>query len=186
MRGEFDQYRQANTTGLYSATICSIFKTIELKVIYTTKDPTWDGTNLTIWSSVEASIGILIASLPPLRKAFDNLFQNILPSTLQNSHLKTPQHGYSNSSHGNIRMKALQNSKAYNSRIRGESILDNDGDSDRAILEEEGNSSGIMKTMKVTVFEEVEASSSKESEVSQKQSHDWPPPQLGNRSHHAM
>ncbi|KAF9691253.1 hypothetical protein EKO04_010923 [Ascochyta lentis] len=170
-----------------SVTVCSIFKTIELKVIYTSQDPTWDGVNLSIWSSVEASMGILIASLPPLRKAFDHLFQNILPSTLQSSHLKTPQHGYGNSSHGNIRLNTFQNSKAYQSRICRESIVDNDGDSDRAILgEEESKGSGIMKTMKVTVSEEVEASSSKGSEISQKQSHDWPPPQPGNNGHHAI
>jgi hypothetical protein len=82
-------------------------------------------------------------------------------------------------------MSTFQNSKAYHSRIRGESVLDNDGDSDRAILEEEeGKGSGIMKTMKVTVSEETEISNG--SEVLQKQSHDWPPPQPGSNGHHAI
>lgn len=128
---------------------------------------------MTILSSAEASIGILIASLPPLRKAFDHLFQNILPSTLQSSRFKTPQHGYGNSSYGNLRMDTFRNSKAHHSRIRGESDLDNDGDSDRAILgEEDSKGPGIMKTMKVTVTEEVEANSSRGSEASKKQSRD--------------
>lgn len=150
---------------------------MELKAITKTQDPTWDGINLSIWSQAELSIGILIASLPPLRTAFDHLFARILPSTLQSSH-KTPQYGYGHSSHGNIRMNTFQNSKAYHSRIPGESILDNDADSDRAILEEEeGKGAGIMKTTKVTVMEEPESSSSKASEISHKQSHDWPEPE---------
>jgi hypothetical protein len=154
--------------------VCSIFKTVELKAIIKTQDPTWDGINLAIWSSVEASIGILIASLPPLRKAFDHLFQRILPSTLQNT-TKTPQYGYGQSS--NIRMSTFQNSKAYHSRLPGDSVLDNDGDSDRAILEDDENKgAGIMKTTKVTVSEEVEGTDSQSSELSHKRSHDWPEP----------
>lgn len=128
--------------------------------------------NLAVWSSAEASIGILIAALPPLRKAFDHFFSRILPSTMQNSQ-KTPGYGYGHSS--NIRMGTFQNSKAYHSRLPGESVLDNDSDSDRAILEDqEKQASGIVKTTKVTVSEEVEASGSKGSETPHKQSIDWP------------
>ena len=84
-------------------------------------------------------------------------------------------------------MNTFQNSKAYHSRIPGDSVLDNDADSDRAILEEEeGKGLGIMKTTQVTVMEEAEASSSKGSEVSHKQSHDWPEPKPSKNVHHAM
>lgn len=164
--------------------MCSIFKTVELKAITDTKDPTWDAVNLGIWSSAECSTGILIAALPPLRKAFDNLFKRIVPSTLQNSQSK-PQYGYGygHSTSGNIRMSTFQSSKAYHSRIPGESILDNDSDSDRAILqEEEGKCAGIMKTTKVTV-EENEASGSQSSQLSRKRSHDWPEPRAGPGGH---
>ncbi|KAJ8113398.1 hypothetical protein OPT61_g4462 [Boeremia exigua] len=71
------------------ATVCSIFKTIELSALKKTKDPTWDGVNLTIWSATELSVGILIASLPPLRKVFDQMFRHILPSTFMTKS-KTP------------------------------------------------------------------------------------------------
>ncbi|KAI4650627.1 hypothetical protein J4E93_002984 [Alternaria ventricosa] len=150
------------------ATICSIFKTIELKAITKTQDPTWDGVNLTIWSSSELSIGILIASLPPLRKAFDHLFKKFMPSTLTGSG-KTPHYGYGNSSaaHGNsIHMKNFQGSKAYHSRLPGESILDGDDESDRAILDDDQKGSGIMKStdVQVTVTNDVgEAGSSSNS-----------------------
>jgi hypothetical protein len=167
-----------------SATICSIFKTVELKAITKTQDPTWDGINLSIWSSCEASIGILIASLPPLRKAFDHFFQRILPSALQSSGGRTPHYGYGKSSHGDIHMSNFQNSKAYHSRIPGESILDNDSDSDRAILKDEERATGIMKTTQVTVSEEIEGQSSKSSESSKKQSHERTEPRSSQSGRH--
>jgi hypothetical protein len=151
---------------------------VELKAITETQDPTWDAINLGIWSSAEASIGILIAALPPLRKAFDHLFQRIVPSTLQNSQSK-PQYGYGygHSTGGNIRMSTFQSSKAYHSRLPGESILDNDSDSDRAILQdEEGKDASIVKTTKVTVEEKIVATGSQGSELLNKRSHDWPEP----------
>jgi hypothetical protein len=80
-------------------------------------------------------------------------------------------------------MSTFQSSKAYHSRIPGESVLDNDSDSDRAILqEEESKSAGIMKTTKVTV-EENEASGSQSSQLSHKRSNDWPEPRVGPDTH---
>jgi hypothetical protein len=114
---------------------------VELRTIFTTHDPTWDGVNITIWSQAELSLGILIASLPPLRKALTSVFQRILPSTLTGSR-KTPMYGQGyaggqgHSGSGNVIMDNLRGSKAYHSRIHGESVLDADDDSDRAILEE--------------------------------------------------
>jgi len=174
----------------HSATICSIFKTIELKAITKTQDPTWDGVNLTIWSSSELSIGILIASLPPLRKAFDHLFKKFMPSTLTGSG-KTPHYGYGNSSvaQGNsIHMKNFQGSKAYHSRLPGESILDGDDESDRAILDDDQKGSGIMKStdVQVTVTNDVgeagSSSNSKSGGSPKMYNHeiDWASPHLEN------
>ncbi|RYN82669.1 hypothetical protein AA0120_g9450 [Alternaria tenuissima] len=179
------------------ATICSIFKTIELKSITQTQDPTWDGVSLTIWSSSELSIGILIASLPPLRKAFDHIFKRILPSTITGSG-KTPQYGYGRSTGqgaNSIHMKNFQGSKAYHSRLPGESILDGDDESDRAILpDDEHKGPGIMKStnVQVTVSEDVEeagsSSNSKggESPKMYKPEIDWASPHLesGDGPHH--
>ncbi|OAL57329.1 hypothetical protein IQ07DRAFT_32886 [Pyrenochaeta sp. DS3sAY3a] len=162
------------------ATICSIFKTVELKAITKTMDPTWDGINLGIWSSAELSIGILIASLPPLRTAFDHLFSKILPSTLSKS--KTPNYGYGTGGYGtgDIRMKTFTGSKAYHSRIPGESVLDRDDESDRAILEdgEAGKSDGIMKTTQVTVTDAGSGGSGKASQGSYEQGINWDGPGL--------
>jgi hypothetical protein len=84
-------------------------------------------------------------------------------------------------------MGTFQNSKAYRSRIPGESILDNDSDSDRAILKDEENrGTGITKTTQVTVSEEIEESSPKGSDLSHKQSHEWPEPASIQSSHHRI
>ena len=113
---------------------------------------------MTVWSGAELSLGITIASLPPLRKAFDHFFSKILPSTLTGSG-RTKAYGYGGNStigggaagSNGIPLKNFQGSKAYHSRIPGESVLDDE--SDRAILtdEEEHKGPGIMKSMNVEV-----------------------------------
>jgi hypothetical protein len=98
-----------------------------------------------------------------------------------------PQYGYgAHSSNGNIRMGTFQSSKAYRSRLPGESVLDNDGDSDRAILEvEDGKGLGITKTTQVSV-QETEAESSKGGESAHKRSQDWPEPERNHHGSHAV
>jgi hypothetical protein len=84
-------------------------------------------------------------------------------------------------------MNTFTSSKAYHSRIPGESVINNDADSDRAILEEEeGKGLGIMKTTEVTVSKETEASSSKEVEFLHKQSHDWQEQDRSTSGTHAI
>lgn len=69
----------------------------------------------------------------------------------------------------------------------GESALDSDSDSERAILEdEEGKSAGIMKTTKVTVLEETDGPSQKTSHESlQKQNQVWASPDIERGFAHA-
>ncbi|KAF2997148.1 hypothetical protein E8E13_005225 [Curvularia kusanoi] len=115
------------------ATMCSIFKTVELSALTKTKDPTWDSVNLTIWAATELSVGILIASLPPLRKVFDKFFRQILPSTFV----------------GRSRTRAsipLYNvSKPYNKPM-GRSVAGDD-DSEKDILHGKDDCSGVTKTI---------------------------------------
>ncbi|KAF2795036.1 hypothetical protein K505DRAFT_240769 [Melanomma pulvis-pyrius CBS 109.77] len=115
------------------ATICSIFKTIELSALRKTRDPTWDGVDLTIWSATELSVGILIASLPPLRKVFDRMFRYILPTTFT-SKSKTPGNSI----------------PLYNlSKPMGRSGDNDDGSSERHILPEDSHVEGkIIKTVR--------------------------------------
>lgn len=127
-----------------SATICSIFKTVELRVLQKTRDPTWDGVNLTIWSATELSVGILVASLPPLRKQFEKILRRVLPSTWQTSKERTP------GSRSGIPMYNVTKVSKRNTKIMGRSDIGiDDGDSERSILSESGAKmeGGIMKTV---------------------------------------
>ena len=124
-----------------SATACSIAKTIELAPLSTTKDPTWDGVNLTIWSANELSVGILIASLPPLRKQFDMIFRRFLPTTLRGSKSKQPN--------GiplyNVSKQFTVGSRPAGRSEQNKSKLYEDDSSEKGILPESDN--GIMKTV---------------------------------------
>lgn len=112
--------------------MCSVFKTIELSALKKTKDPTWDSVNLTIWSATELSVGIFIASLPPLRKVFDKMFRKILPSTFM-TRSKTP---------GSIPLYDV--SKHHSKRIGRSTAADDDSEKDMLPGTVDG---GIMKTV---------------------------------------
>lgn len=88
---------------------------------------------MTIWSATELSVGILIASLPPLRKVFDKMFRQILPSTFM-TRSRTP---------GSIPLYNV--SKAY-SKPMGRSNAGDD-DSEKDMLPGKVNNSGITKTV---------------------------------------
>jgi hypothetical protein len=83
-------------------------------------------------------------------------------------------------------MGTFQSKRATHSRLPGESVIEGDDESDRAILEDdEGKGSGIMKTTKVTVVES-EGSSHKGSQRSYKQSNDWASPNHDHGNSHAV
>ena len=92
--------------------------------------------DLTIWSATELSVGILIASLPPLRKQFDQMFRYILPTTFTTKS-KTPGNSI-----------PLYNISKQFSKPMGHSDDNDDGSSERHILPEEASPDGkITKTV---------------------------------------
>jgi hypothetical protein len=116
--------------------VCSIFKTVELSALKKTTDPTWDGVDLTIWSGTELSVGILVSSLPPLRKQFDRLFHIIFPSTITSRN---------KSKRASIPLYNISKKTAGRSERRTEA---DDGDSERHILPDDVPADGkIMKTV---------------------------------------
>lgn len=121
----------------HSATVCSILKTTENRALGKIIDPTWDSVYLSIWSATELSVGILCASLPPLRKQFDAFFQVILPSTAHGS-ASNPPNGISM-----WNVSKTIGSKSI-TRSRG---LDGDNDSERRILPEDETRNGTTKTV---------------------------------------
>jgi hypothetical protein len=107
-------------------------KTVELSALLKTRDPTWDGSSLAIWSATELSVGVLIASLPPLRKQFDAFFRRVLPSTFLGTKSKTRPSG-----NGIPLYNVTIGSRPDVGRSRTDKDeRDDDGDSERHILED--------------------------------------------------
>ena len=120
-------------------------KTVELSALMKTHDPTWDGTSLSIWSATELSVGILTASLPPLRKQFEGLAQMILPSSfLKGRSMPTGQviPLYVSKSTG-----IINRPKKHQSQI---AMGGDDSESQRHILRDQSSKGDITKT---TVYE---------------------------------
>lgn len=121
-------------------------KTTELPALMKTKDISWDSTHLAMWSGIELSVGILIASLPSLRKQFEALFHKTVSSTFLNSRSKTRSTGgnslplYDVAAHHTIGSRASR----VQSRYHGEP---DDADSERSILGSRNTKDGITKTV---------------------------------------
>jgi hypothetical protein len=124
-------------------------KTSTLPALLKTKDPTWESTDLVIWSGIELSVGVLIAALPPLRKQFDGMFRRLLPSTFLNS--KPRSHAPS--------IPLYDVSKSIRRRTRVEGDDDDDGDSERRILAGHAGKGEITKTVVHEVRSEERGSS---------------------------
>jgi len=52
------------------AAVASLVKTVELRLLIKTSDPTWDFVPLAIWFTVENTIVIAVASVPTIRPLF--------------------------------------------------------------------------------------------------------------------
>jgi len=98
--------------------------------------------NLTIWAATELSVGILIASLPPLRTQFDKLFRKILPTRLSKSQApgnSMPLYNFSG-----------RYSRPIDTTINTTKGED-DGSSERHMLPEEERGEGIVKTVALEI-----------------------------------
>lgn len=114
-------------------------KTTEFSALKKTRDPTWDGVNLSIWSATELSVGILIAALPPLRKQFDKFFRSLLPTTLGGTRSKSKQLS-------GIQMYNVSKHASTKPTTRSR-VGDGDDDSERGILPDQDGRDGITKTI---------------------------------------
>jgi hypothetical protein len=56
-----------------------------MKSLNSSPDPTYTSVNLSIYAIAEVFVGVFTASLPPLRKTFDDLLHNVLPGSLLSS-----------------------------------------------------------------------------------------------------
>ncbi|EUC34371.1 hypothetical protein COCCADRAFT_35937 [Bipolaris zeicola 26-R-13] len=138
--------------GLVTTTI-SALKLHEMKALANTKDPSFESVNLSIFASAEVFVGAFTASLPPLRKTFENFLRKILPTSITGSSGKGSK--VSRQSYMLDDMEARSTAKSWPGKP------ETDGDSELGILPDEGiarptNSSdqAITKTTHVTVTED--------------------------------
>lgn len=88
-----------------------------MKSLNASSDPTYTSVNLSIYAIAEVFVGAFTASLPPLRKMFENALQQVLPASLigstknsrnsymmqaagsrQSAKLAVPRHNFDNNS----------------------------------------------------------------------------------------
>ncbi|KAF2127821.1 hypothetical protein P153DRAFT_294851 [Dothidotthia symphoricarpi CBS 119687] len=139
--------------------VCTTISALKLWSFQLLQDQTetyYESVSLSIWSTTEVSIGIVVANLPPLRKSFDGMFKHILPAAIfsgkqSSSRLKSfnlPTYGSQSA-----RRSKIEGRSGRSERLP--SIADNA--SERAILEDIENqdgaksSSGIMRTTQLMV-----------------------------------
>ncbi|KAH9864250.1 hypothetical protein J1614_010184, partial [Plenodomus biglobosus] len=74
--------------GLTTTTI-SALKLYEMKSLNKSSDPTYTSVNLSIFAVAEVFVGAFTASLPPLRKTFENMLHRVLPASMIGSSKNT-------------------------------------------------------------------------------------------------
>ncbi|KAF2853152.1 alpha/beta-hydrolase [Plenodomus tracheiphilus IPT5] len=74
--------------GLITTTI-SALKLYEMKSLNESADPTYTSVNLSIFAVAEVFVGAFTASLPPLRKTFENILRKVLPANFAGSSKNT-------------------------------------------------------------------------------------------------
>ncbi|KAH7384660.1 Alpha/Beta hydrolase protein [Pyrenochaeta sp. MPI-SDFR-AT-0127] len=116
--------------GLTTTTI-SALKLYEMKSLYDSPDPTYTGVNLSIFAIAEVFVGAFTASLPPMRKTFENLLHKVLPASLT---------GASKSSGNSYALKGVGSQPSTQSSSRPKH--DGDDDSELGILPEDETVSG--------------------------------------------
>lgn len=120
-----------------------------MKSLADTKDPSYESVNLSIFALAEVFVGAFTASLPPLRKTFENLLRRVLPASITGASKASRQ----SCALENIEVK--MSAKSWRTRV------ETDDDSELGILPEDGSDKlkkdadqAILRTTQVTVTED--------------------------------
>lgn len=112
----------------HSTTIISAVKLYEIKALNASKDAPYESVNLSILSVTEVLVGTLTASLPPLRRLFENLLNRFFPESVLSTRGR---------SHMNSFVLPDYNSHKDSRRLRG-GDPDCDDNSEKTILPDGG------------------------------------------------
>ena len=132
-----------------------------MKELDNSKDMTYESVNLSIFATSEVFIGAFTASLPPLRKTFENTLRKVLPTSLTGGSGKGSKASY-----------ALENVGGSKSSKSWNPTHEMDADSELGILpaneaaasRTRESDQSIMKTTHVSVTEVVNATSPRQPE----------------------
>ncbi|KAF2494991.1 hypothetical protein BU16DRAFT_511637 [Lophium mytilinum] len=130
-------------------TACSIAKLFKLNSLQSATDTTYQSVDLTIWSSAEVGMGLIVSCLPPLRKTFDNFLHRIVPNLSSGTRVTRAN---------NFNLKSYEITKP-TSVVHNFGTKDND--SEWAILPDEAGDiaggkgkKGILRTTNVEIVDE--------------------------------
>ena len=114
-----------------------------MKSLNESEDPTYTSVNLSVFAIAEVFAGAFTASLPPLRKTFENILRKVLPTNLTGGTAKSSRQSY-----------ALRGVESQ-SRPKAETDTDSEcgilPDDSKASSERKGSDHAITKTTQVTV-----------------------------------
>lgn len=148
---------------LASTTTISALKLYEMKSLYDSPDPTYTSVNLSIYAIAEVFVGAFTASLPPMRKTFENLLHKVLPASLT---------GASRSTGNSYALKGVgsqPSTKSSSSRPKH----DCDDDSELGILPEDTIIPGKELDNTIVRTTHVAVSADDKSEISRRRQDDW-------------
>lgn len=118
-----------------------------MKSLNESPDPTYTAVNLSVFAVAEVFVGVFTACLPPLRKTFENILRNVIPTSISGGSGKGSRQSY-----------ALQNTGPQMSGKLSRPKHETDDDSELGILpgqeatsERKGSDQAIMKTTHVEV-----------------------------------
>lgn len=145
-----------------------------MKSLWTSKDPTYTSVNLSIFAVAEVFVGAFTASLPPLRKTFENLLHYVLPESLIGSSARSRK-SLGKGTGNSYAMKEVGNSYVLNGNIAGVHSRpkhDLDNDSEHSILEAQRSLEGKENVGAITCTTEISVAGDEGASV-QSRGHDW-------------
>ncbi|KAF9700594.1 hypothetical protein EKO04_001435 [Ascochyta lentis] len=133
----------------FITTVISAVKLYEIKALNESRDMSYQGVNLAILSVTEVLVGSLTASLPPLRRLFENFLSRILPESVKGSSRRTMGNSYVLPEFGNMNTKRTKREDHESDDSSEKTILPGALGSSTNI--EQGKSGEIMRTTHVSL-----------------------------------
>ncbi|KAF3006815.1 hypothetical protein E8E13_010509 [Curvularia kusanoi] len=155
-------------------TAISALKLYEMKSLWTSTDPTYESINLSIFAVTEVFVGAFTASLPPLRKTFENILHRVLPESILGS-VSRSRKSMGKHSGNSYAMKEIGNSYVLDGNIAGDRARpkhDLDNDSEHSMLQVQQSLEGKDTVGTITCTTDISVTGDERGSI-RSQGHDW-------------